>query len=52
MAKKIKESPYQQSLTVKCHECKKGYFGNKTCSAGMFVKNKTSHLGCWLGERI
>lgn len=52
MVKKIKESPYQQSITVKCHECKKGYFGDRTCTAGMFAKSKISHLGCWNGERI
>ena len=50
--KKISESPYQQSITIKCHECKRGYFGDKSCNTGMFAQSKTSHLGCWNGERL
>jgi hypothetical protein len=50
--KKIKESPDQQSIFVKCCECKKGYFGNKSCSSGMFARSKTSNLCCWHGELL
>lgn len=51
-SRKIKESPYQQSITIKCYECKRGYFGDKSCGAGRFATSKTSHLGCWNGERL
>lgn len=50
--KKQVHNKHQLNILIKCPQCQKGFYGDKSCFSGAFIENKTSPLGCWTGVRL